>query len=103
MADLKAQLYLLADERENALMLLEMGSHPVGRIVAELIRMEEAGLPFEAYEEAFKMLYLPEDVQKARRVLGLEEMMIDTTLHEDYLRMLELYDRLTEKKSRISG
>ncbi|MDM5272262.1 YcaO-like family protein [Sulfurovum sp. zt1-1] len=103
MADLKAQLYLLVDERENALMLLEMGSHPVGRIVAELIRMEEAQLPFEAYEEAFNMLYLPEDVQKARRVLALEELMIDTTLHVDYLRMLELYDRLTEKKSKILG
>ena len=103
MADLKAQLYLLVDERENALMLLEMGSHPVGHIVAELIRMEEAQLPFEAYEEAFNMLYHPEDVKKARHVLALEELMIDTTLHEDYLRMLELYDRLAEKKSKIIG
>lgn len=100
MGDLKAQLYLLVNERENALMFLETTSNPVGHIVAELIRMEDAGLEYEAYEEAFHMLYLPQDVEKARRVLALEELLIDTTLHEDYLRMLELYDRLWEKKTK---
>ncbi|HEO99423.1 MAG TPA: hypothetical protein ENO02_09005 [Epsilonproteobacteria bacterium] len=103
MADLKAQLYLLIGERENALILLEMGSHPVGHIVAELIRMEEAGLAFEAFEEALNALYTPQNVEKARQVLALETLMIDTTLHQDFLRMLELYDRLWEKKAKILG
>jgi len=101
MAELKAQLYLQVEERENALVYLEAASNPVGHIVAELIRMEDEGLAFEAYEEAFNMLYLSENVEKALRVLALEELMIDTTLHQDYLRMLDLYDRLTEKKSMI--
>lgn len=103
MADLKAQLYLLVEERENALMLLEMGSNPVGHIVAELIRMEEAGLAFEAFEEALNALYTPKNVEKARRILALEALMIDTTFHQDYLGMLELYDRLWEKKRKRLG
>lgn len=103
MGDLKAQLYLLVGERENALILLEMGSNPVGHIVAELIRMEEAGLAFEAFEEALNALYTSKNVEKARRILALEALMIDTTLHQDYLRMLELYDRLWEKKRKRLG
>ncbi|MBD3789110.1 MAG: YcaO-like family protein [Campylobacterales bacterium] len=98
MADFKAQIYLLMEEWENALMFLESSSNPLSYIVAELIRMEEAGYAFEDFEDALGMVYTPQKVQKAIAILSGKESLIDTTLHKDYLQMLEMYDRLEQKK-----
>lgn len=99
MAQLKAQIYLLAGNGEEALPLLEFGSNKMGHIVAELIRMGEAELPWEEYEEALFNIYGKEKVEKALLIIEGEEYMIDVTLHQDYHNMLKLYDRLEVKKA----
>ncbi len=101
LAQFKAQIYLLAEYTENALILLEFGSDDMGHIVAELIRMENEGFVFEEYKEALFAIFTPQKVEKALNILKKEAFLIDTTLHQDYLNLLELYDRLEHKKTAL--
>lgn len=98
MAEFKAHLYLLQDDTEAALELLEFGEKRLGHVVAELIRMGDEGLDFEDYREGLFNIFTPEMVEKAVRILEKEEFFIDTTLHNDYYNMLAMYDRLESKK-----
>jgi len=98
--ELKAQLSLLAGNREEAFNYLEFGNHPMGNLLLELIRMEEQGLRFEDYREGLYALYTQKQVEKARQIVNNEDFLISCNLHKDYLNMLEMYDRLELKKSR---
>lgn len=98
MAEFKAHLYLLLDEREAALELLEFGEKRLGHVVAELIRMGEDGLDFEDYKEGLFNVFTRETVEKAMRILEKEEFLVDIALHNDYYNMLAMYDRLESKK-----
>lgn len=99
MAQFKAQIYLLAGNAQEAISLLEFGTDKMGHIVAELIRMGEAELPWEEYEEALFDIYGKEKIEKALLIIEGEEYLIDVTLHQDYHNMLKLYDRLDVKKA----
>jgi ribosomal protein S12 methylthiotransferase accessory factor len=99
MAAFKAQIYLLAGNAQEAISLLEFSTDKMGHIVAELVRMGEAELPWEEYEEALFDVYGKEKIEKALRIIEGEEYMIDVTLHQDYHNMLKLYDRLEIKKA----
>lgn len=101
MAEFKAQILLLAGHREEALSLLEFGTNKMGHIVAELIRMEERGLEWEEYEEGLWSVFTRSRVEKGVQILQGEAFLIDRTLHPEYGNMLELYDRLEEKKRGI--
>lgn len=98
MAEFKAHLYLLLDEREPALELLEFGEKRQGHVVAELIRMGEEGLDFEDYREGLFNIFTRETVEKGMKILKKEEFLVDITLHNDYYNMLAMYDRLESKK-----
>jgi len=98
MAEFKAHLYLLLDEREAALELLEFGANKLGHVVAELIRMDDDGLDFEDYKDGLFNIFTRETVEKAIRILEKEEFLIETTLHNNYYNMLAMYDRLDCKK-----
>ncbi|MDD5212580.1 MAG: YcaO-like family protein [Sulfuricurvum sp.] len=99
MLELKAQIYLLAGNAQEVIPLLEFGTNKMGHIVAELIRMGEAELPWEEYEEALFDIYGKEKIEKALLIIEGEEYLIDVTLHQDYHNMLKLYDRLDVKKA----
>jgi ribosomal protein S12 methylthiotransferase accessory factor len=98
MQEFKAQIHLLLGNTDEALSLLEFGSSKMGHIVAELIRMGAAECVWEEYEEALFSIYGQNRVEKALRILEGEEFLIDVTFHQDYLNMLEMYDRLGVKK-----
>lgn len=101
MQEFKAQIHLLLGNTDEALSLLEFGTHKMGHIVAELIRMGEAECVWEEYEEALFHIYGKDKVQKALAILEGEEFLIDVTLHNDYHNMLKMYDRLDVKKGLI--
>ena len=101
MGQLKAQIYLLAGNADEAIALLEFGTDKMGHIVAELLRMGEAELPWEEYEEALFDIYGKEKVEKALLIIEGEAFLIDVTVHQDYHNMLKLYDRLDVKKALI--
>ncbi len=98
MAEFKAQIHLLAGNDEEALSLLEFGSNKTGHLLAELIRMRGEELVWEEYEEALFNVFGREKVLHAVKVLNHEAYLIDVTLHPHYHNMLDLYDRLEEKK-----
>lgn len=94
----KAQIFILLGEMDNALMLLEFHDNRLGTIVSELIRMNEKNLSFDDYKNALYSIFTEELVQKALNILDGNDFLIDTTLHQDYLNMLAMYDRLGVKK-----
>ena len=97
--ELKAQMYLLLGDDEEALELLEYGTDKMGHIVAELIRMREGALVWEEYEEGLCNIFTRERVKKALAILEGSAYLIDVTLHRDYHNMLAMFDRLESKKS----
>ena len=99
MQDFKAQIHLLVGNTDEALSLLEFGSNPLGHIVAELIRMDEAECEWEEYEQGLFDIYGKTTVEKALAILEGEELLIDVTLHGDYHNMLVMYDKLEVKKA----
>ncbi|MDD2651875.1 MAG: YcaO-like family protein [Sulfurimonas sp.] len=101
MAEFKAQIYLLLDERELATELLELGTNKLGRVIAELVRMEDEELDFLEYKEGLYAIFTQSTVTKAVAVLAGEEFLVDITLHNNYTNMLAMYDRLGTKKEKI--
>lgn len=98
MLELKAQAHLLLGNLEEAFELLNYSEHPMAKILCELIRMNEQECVWEEYEDAFKALFSAEKVAHAKAILSREAFLIDVTLHEHYLNMLAMYDRLEQKK-----
>ncbi|WP_373035481.1 YcaO-like family protein [Sulfurimonas sp.] len=98
MREFKAQIYLLLNDYEEALELLEFGEDKLGHIIVELARMEESELDFAEYEEALYNIFTQEKVQKALQILDGDDYLINTTLHSDYHNILAMYDRLESKK-----
>jgi len=96
--EFKAQVFLALGEMEEALELLEYGADVIGHIIVEIVKMEEAELDFSDYEEALYTIYTRERVLKALNILDSQVLLCDTTLHQDYLNMLDMYDRLKDKK-----
>ena len=96
--DFKAQLYLSLGEPEEAIAALEGGTHKLGRVIAELIRMDSAGLDLANYEEALCNVFSSKMVEKALSIVKGESDFINTELHSDYTNMLAMYDRLDLNK-----
>jgi ribosomal protein S12 methylthiotransferase accessory factor len=98
MLELKAQIYLMLGEKDEALAALEAGTNTLGHIVAELLRLEKEKLVWAEYEEALVNIFGRAQVEKALRIVNGEEFLIQTTLHRDYHNMLAMYDKLERKK-----
>jgi ribosomal protein S12 methylthiotransferase accessory factor len=98
MLELKAQIYLMLGEKDEALAALEAGTNTLGHIVAELLRLEKEKLVWAEYEEALVNIFGRAQVEKAVRIVNGEEFLIQTTLHRDYHNMLAMYDKLELKK-----
>ncbi len=104
MAEFKAQIYLLLQDEEQAVELLEYSSNKIAQIVVELIKMRKEGKKIEEFQEGLEKLFGKENLQKALHVRHFanikdaQTLFIDTTLHEDYENMLRLYDKLEIQK-----
>ena len=101
MLELKAQIYLMLGEKDEALAALEAGTNTLGHIVAELLRLEKEKLVWAEYEEALVNIFGRAQVEKAVRIVNGEEFLIQTTLHRDYHNMLAMYDKLERKKQAL--
>ena len=99
--EFKAQVFFALGETEEALELLEYGADIIGHIIVEIQKMEESELEFSDYEEALYNIYTKKRVLKALNILDSQALLCDTSLHQDYLNMLEMYDRLEDKKKAI--
>ncbi len=98
MSEFKAQTLLRLGEYDEALELLEYGSNKLGHLIVELARMQDMELDFEEYEASLYDVFTKKQVQKALAILEGTDFLVNTTLHQDYNNMLELYDKLEIKK-----
>ncbi|MDD2356859.1 MAG: YcaO-like family protein [Thiovulaceae bacterium] len=102
MAELKAQMHLTLGNTQEALEILEYSENKIGQILVELITMENEGHNYEDYEEALENVFGKDNLKKALLVREGKELFIDTTLHDEYKKMLKLYDKLEIKKQNIT-
>lgn len=98
MREFKAQIFLLLEEFEEALELLEYSDDALARVVVELLKMQEQELEYEEFALGMWNIFGQERVERALAILEGKAFLIDTTLHQDYYNMLEMYDRLELKK-----
>ena len=96
--EFKAQIFLELDEVDEALEIFEYSQNKLGHLIVELARMEELELEFSQYEEALYNVFTKAKVLKALKILDGDETFINITFHQDYLNMLNLYDKLEKKK-----
>ena len=96
--EFKAQIFLELREVDEALEIFEYSDNKLAHLIVELVRMEELELDFSLFEEALYNVFSKEKVLKALSILDGDETFINVTLHQDYQNMLNLYDKLEEKK-----
>ncbi|WP_457743779.1 YcaO-like family protein [Sulfurimonas sp.] len=99
LGEFKASILLRLKEYDEALEILEYSQNKLALVVVEIAKMQEKELDFKEYEEALYDIFSKEKVQKALRILDAKDDFIDTTLHQDYINMLCLYDKLEKKKN----
>jgi ribosomal protein S12 methylthiotransferase accessory factor len=98
MAEFKAQMYLLLEDTDAAMDILEYSENRVVQTLVELIKMENEGKTLDEFQEALQNVFGKENLQKALAAKDLQELFIDTTFHKDYHNVLNLYDKLEIQK-----
>ena len=85
--------------RKNALALLNFETNHNTEIVAELLMMEEQDLSFDEHKDGLFAIFGKKRVLHALDILRGDSYLIDTAFHQDYINILEMYDRLSIQKS----
>jgi ribosomal protein S12 methylthiotransferase accessory factor len=99
MAQFKAQIYLLLGDKENALALLDFDRNDIMEIIAELLIMEEQDISFDEHKDGLFSIFGKKIVLNALDIIKGDSYFIDTTFHQDYINILQMYDRLSIQKS----
>jgi len=101
MIDLKAQVHLLLENYEEAQMLLSFSQNPMSKLLSEILSLREQKLIWSEYESALWDIFGKENVEKAINILDGKAYLIDVSLHQHYVNILDMYDRLEVKKASI--
>ena len=96
--DFKAQLNLMLGNYEEAIDLLEESTHPLAYLLAQLTRMYINETSWEDYEVALNNVFTKEKVELATQIFNGDVDFTNVTYHQNYLNILDLYDRLAIKK-----
>lgn len=99
MAQFKAQIYLLLGDKENALALLDFDRNGIMEIIAQLLIMEEQDISFDEHKDGLFSIFGKKRVLNALDIIKGNSYFIDTTFHQDYINILQMYDRLSIQKS----
>jgi ribosomal protein S12 methylthiotransferase accessory factor len=101
MIDLKAQVNLLLENYEEAQMLLSFSQNPMSKLLCEILSLREQKLVWAEYESALWDIFGQEKVEHAVNILDGKAYLIDVSLHQHYVNILDMYDRLEVKKAAI--
>lgn len=101
MIDLKAQVHLLLENYEEAQMLLSFSQNPMSKLLCEILSLREQELVWSEYESALWDIFGKEKVEHAVNILDGKAYLIDVSLHQHYVNILDMYDRLEVKKAAI--
>lgn len=99
--DFKAQLHLMLGNYEEAIEYFEMSNKPLSFLLSQLTRMYLDEVTWEDYEDALFNVFTKENVDLATQIFNGDCDFINVTYHQDYLNILDLYDRLAIKKLAI--
>jgi len=101
MIELKAQVHLLLENYEEAQMLLSFSQNPMSKLLCEILSLKEQKLVWNEYESALWDIFGKENVEHALNILDGKAYLIDVSLHQHYVNILDMYDRLDVKKASI--
>ncbi|ARU47748.1 YcaO-like family protein [Sulfurospirillum diekertiae] len=101
MIDLKAQVNLLLENYEEAHMLLGFSQNPMSKLLCEILSLRGQNLIWSEYESALWDIFGKENVEHAVNILDGKVYFIDVSLHQHYVNILDMYDRLEIKKASI--
>ncbi|QIR76522.1 YcaO-like family protein [Sulfurospirillum diekertiae] len=101
MIDLKAQVNLLLENYEEAHMLLGFSQNPMSKLLCEILSLRGQNLIWSEYESALWDIFGKENVEHAVNILDGKAYLIDVSLHQHYVNILDMYDRLEVKKASI--
>ena len=99
MIDLKAQINLLLENYEEAQMHLSSSQNPMSKLVCEILSLREQNLVWAEYESALWDIFGQDNVEQALNILNGKAYLIDVSLHQHYVNILDMYDRLEVKKA----
>jgi ribosomal protein S12 methylthiotransferase accessory factor len=99
MCDFKAQLHLNLGNYQEAIEYFEMSTHTLAYPLAQLTRMYIDETPWEEYESALYNVFTKEKVELATSIFNGDVDFTNVTYHQNYLNILDLYDRLAIKKA----
>lgn len=99
MAQFKAQIYLLLGDKENALALLDFDRNDIMETIAQLLIMEEQDISFDEHKDGLFSIFGKKRVLNALDIIKGDSYFIDTTFHQDYINILQMYDKLSIQKS----
>ncbi len=102
LGDFKAQIYLILGDLESAVGYFELSSKKIANILAQLCYIEIEELDFEDYYQSLCDLFTQEKLEEAISIFNEESCFIDTSFHQDYLNIQDLYDRLALSKKAIN-
>ena len=98
LGDFKAQIYLMQDDLENALVYFELSSKDISYLLTQLCHIQINDLDFDDYYESLCDVFTKEKLELAMSIFSVNSYFIDTTFHDDYLNIQNLYDRLSIQK-----
>lgn len=99
MAQFKAQIYLLLGDKESAFALLDIEANNAMAVIKELLMLEEQELSFDEHKDGLFAIFGKKNILHALDVIKGDSYLIDTAFHQDYINILDMYDRLSVKKS----
>ena len=97
--EFKAQMYLLLGDKDEVLELLEFSTSEIGHVITELIKMKKYGYNFKEYKDGLEKIFTKDKLQLAKDILAKKKFLVDVTLHQDYHKMLDIYNKVELKKN----
>lgn len=82
-------------------MLLSFSQNPMSKLLCEILSLREQKLVWSEYESALWDIFGKEKVEHALNILDGKTYLIDVSLHQHYVNILDMYDRLEVKKASI--
>ena len=98
MIDLKIQVYLDLGDYTQCIDYLELSKNKYSKILIELCRMYINEYEYEDYEDALNNIFTKDKLNKAVNIFNGEEKLINTQLSKTYTDIIDLYEKLNNKK-----
>ena len=73
----------------------------MSKLLCEILSLKEQKLVWNEYESALWDIFGKVNVEHALNILDGKAYLIDVSLHQHYVNILDMYDRLDVKKASI--